>query len=71
MRLALWCTFGLLPVAIALPFVDDGRIAAVLLIPITFLMAMPPGLSNAALQAIAMYLILLGLQRALARMESP
>jgi len=53
MRLALWCTFALGPVAIGLPLVDDGRVAAWLLIPITFLMAMPPGLSNAALGAIA------------------
>jgi MFS family permease len=53
MRLALWCTFALAPVAIGLPLVTDGRVAAWLLIPITFLMAMPPGLSNAALQAIA------------------
>lgn len=53
MRVALWCTVGLAPVAIVLPLVDSGVLAAVLLVPITFFMAMPPGLSNAALQAIA------------------
>ena len=53
MRVAFWCTVGLGPVAIALPLLSDGMMAAVLLVPITFFMAMPPGLSNAALQAIA------------------
>ncbi len=53
MRVAFWCTVGLAPVAIGLPLFDNGLISAVLLVPITFFMAMPPGLSNAALQAIA------------------
>lgn len=53
MRVALWCTLGLGPVAIVLPLLDSGVMAAVMLLPITFFMAMPPGLSNAALQAIA------------------
>ena len=53
MRLTLWGTLGLGPVAVAMPLVESGTLAAVLLIPITFFMAMPPGLSNAALQAIA------------------
>jgi MFS family permease len=53
MRLTLWGTIGLAPVAITMPLVDDAIVAAVMLLPITFFMAMPPGLSNAALQAIA------------------
>ena len=53
MRVALWCTLGLGPVAVILPLLDSGLMAAVMLLPITFFMAMPPGLSNAALQAIA------------------
>ncbi len=53
MRVAMWCTLGLGPVAITLPLLDSGIVAAVLLVPVTFFMAMPSGLSNAALQAIA------------------
>ncbi len=53
MRLTLWGTIGLAPVAILMPLLESGVAAAVLLLPITFFMAMPPGLSNAALQAIA------------------
>ena len=53
MRVALWCTLGLGPVAVILPLLDSGLMAAAMLVPITFFMAMPPGLSNAALQAIA------------------
>ena len=53
MRIALWSAVGLAPVAVAMPLLPSGMVAAVLLIPITFCMAMPPGLSNAALQAIA------------------
>jgi MFS family permease len=53
MRVAFYCTLGLGPVAIVLPLLDSGWAAALLLVPITFFMSMPSGLSNAALQAIA------------------
>ncbi len=53
MRLTLWGSLALAPVAVGMPLLDDDRLAALLLIPITFCMSMPPGLSNAALQAIA------------------
>lgn len=53
MRVTLWGTLVLGPVAVVLPLLDSGIAAAVMLVPITFTMAMPPGLSNAALQAIA------------------
>ena len=53
MRVTLWGTLVLGPVAVILPLLDSGIAAAVMLVPVTFTMAMPPGLSNAALQAIA------------------
>lgn len=53
MRLTLWCTILLAPIAIAMPLVDNAWLALALVVPITFFMAMPSGLSNAALQAIA------------------
>ena len=53
MRIALWSALGLAPLAVVMPLLSDGMVAAVLLIPISFCMAMPPGLSNVALQAIA------------------
>ncbi len=53
MRLTLWCTILLAPIAIIMPLVDNAYLALALVVPITFLMAMPAGLSNAALQAIA------------------
>ena len=53
MRVTLWGTLVLGPVAVVLPLLESGLMAAVMLVPITFTMAMPPGLSNAALQAIA------------------
>ncbi len=53
MRVTLWGTIVLGPVAVLLPLLESGLAAAVLLLPITFTMAVPPGLSNAALQAIA------------------
>ena len=53
MRVTLWGTLVLGPVAVVLPLLDSGLLAAAMLVPITFTMAMPPGLSNAALQAIA------------------
>lgn len=45
------CILG--PLAVVMPLVDNAWIAIALLLPITFCMAMPPGLSNAALQSIA------------------
>ena len=53
MRVTLWGVLVLGPVAIVMPLLDSGLMAAVMLVPITFTMAMPPGLSNAALGAIA------------------
>ncbi len=53
MRLTYWGTLGLAPLAIAMPLVSNAWLSLALVIPITFVMAMPPGLSNAALQAIA------------------
>ena len=53
MRLCLWGTLVLGPLAVAMPLMGNPYIALVLVVPITFLMAVPPGLSNAALQAIA------------------
>lgn len=52
MRLTMWGTIGLGPLAVAMPLVDNAWVAIAIIIPITFFMAMPPGLSNAALQAI-------------------
>lgn len=53
MRLTFWGTLGLAPVAIVMPLLSNDVLAIWLLIPITFFMAMPAGLSNAALQAIS------------------
>lgn len=53
MRVCLWGTLGLAPIATIMPLLDDGFFAMLLVIPITFCMAMPTGLSSAALQAIA------------------
>lgn len=53
MRLTLWGTIGLGPLAVIMPLVPQDWLAIALIIPITFFMAMPPGLSNAALQAIS------------------
>ncbi|HIG41000.1 MAG: MFS transporter [bacterium] len=53
MRLTMWGTIGLGPVALVVPLVESDMLAIILIIPLTFFMAMPPGLSNAALQAIA------------------
>ena len=53
MRVVLWGTLALGPVAITMPLLPSGIAAAVLLVPITLCMAMPTGLSNAALQSIA------------------
>lgn len=53
MRVCLWGTLVLGPLAVAMPLFDNAYIALALVVPITFFMAVPPGLSNAALQAIA------------------
>lgn len=53
MRLVLWGLFILAPLGIAMPLVDNATLAIAMVVPITFIMAMPPGLSNTALQAIA------------------
>ena len=53
MRLTLWGTLGLGPVAVLMPLLDNAWLAVALVVPITLFMAMPSGLSNAALQAIA------------------
>ncbi len=53
MRLTLWGAIGLAPLAIAMPLVANAWMSLALVMPITFFMAMPSGLSNAALQAIA------------------
>ena len=53
MRLCMWGTIGLGPLAVAMPLFENDMIAILLIIPITFFMAMPSGLSNAALQAIS------------------
>ena len=53
MRLTMWGTIGLGPLAVIMPLVESDWLAIAIIIPITFFMAMPPGLSNAALQAIS------------------
>jgi len=53
MRLAFYGTIGLGPLAVIMPLVSSDWLAIAIIIPITFFMAMPPGLSNAALQAIS------------------
>ena len=53
MRLTMWGTIGLGPLAVIMPLLENDWLAIGLIIPITFFMAMPPGLSNAALQAIS------------------
>jgi len=53
LRLVLYGTIVLLPTATLLTIVPDPWVGVVLLIPVTFCMAMPPGLIMATLQAIA------------------
>lgn len=53
MRLTMWGTIALGPLAVVMPLLANDMLAIALIIPITFFMAMPPGLSNAALQAIS------------------
>ena len=53
LRLVTYGSIVLLPTATALTLVPDPWVGVVLLIPVTFCMAMPPGLIMASLQAIA------------------
>lgn len=53
MRLTLWGCLGLGPVAVVMPLLESDLLAIALVLPITFGMSMPVGLSNAALQAVA------------------
>jgi len=53
MRITLYGTIILGPLAVLMPLLDNAYFALALVVPITFFMAVPPGLSNAALQAIS------------------
>ena len=53
LRLTLWGILGLAPIAVAMPLLNNAYWALALVVPITFCMAMPVGLSNSALQAVA------------------
>ena len=53
LRIVLYGTIVLLPTATALTLLADPWMAIVMLIPVTFCMAMPPGLIMATLQAIS------------------
>ena len=53
LRLVFYGTLALLPLATVLTIVDSATVAVVLLVPVTFLMAMPPGMMMTTLQAIA------------------
>lgn len=53
LRIVMWVSLALLPTATAFTLIPDGRAAIALLIPVTFLMAMPSGLMMTTLQAIA------------------
>ena len=53
LRLVLYGTIALLPLATALTLIPNPHLALALLIPVTFLMAMPPGLIMTTLQAIS------------------
>jgi MFS family permease len=53
MRVCFWGTVGLAPLAILMPLLDNAHLALAIVVPITFFMGVPPGLSNAALQAIS------------------
>ncbi len=53
LRLVIVSSVGLAPLAVVMSLVPQAWIAIVLLIPITFFMAMPAGLGNTALQVIA------------------
>jgi MFS family permease len=53
LRIVMWGTLLLLPTATAFTLMPDGKLAILVLIPVTFLMAMPPGLVMSTLQAIS------------------
>jgi MFS family permease len=53
LRIVMWGTLLLLPTATAFTLMPDGKLAILLLIPVTFLMAMPSGLVMSTLQAIS------------------
>lgn len=53
LRLVFYSTCGLIPTAVALTLVPSPWMAIALLFPVTFLMAMPPGLIMTSLQTIA------------------
>jgi MFS family permease len=53
LRIVMWATLLLLPMATVFTLLPDGKLAILLLIPVTFLMAMPSGLMMSTLQAIS------------------
>ena len=53
LRIVMWTALALLPTATAFTVMPDPKLAIVLLIPVTFLMAMPSGLMMTTLQAIS------------------
>jgi len=53
LRIVMWTSVGLLPSATAFTLMPDAQTAIWILIPVTFLMAMPSGLMMTTLQAIA------------------
>ncbi len=53
LRLVMYATIALAPLAIALTLVPEPMVGIVILIPVTFLMAMPPGLMMTTLQVIS------------------
>jgi MFS family permease len=53
MRLVMWGTIVLGPLAVVMPLVESDWLALAIIVPITFCMAIPTGLSSVALQAIA------------------
>jgi MFS family permease len=53
LRIVMWTSLALMPSATALTLITDGKVAIAVLVPVTFLMAMPSGLMMSTLQAIA------------------
>jgi len=53
LRIVMWTSLALLPTATAFTLMPDPKLAIALLIPVTFLMAMPSGLMMTTLQAIS------------------
>lgn len=52
LRLVVVCALAMWPLSIAMPLVPSATLAMLILVPVTFFMAWPPGLGVAALQAI-------------------